>query len=120
MQDFSKLVRMVPIAKPVAHYAVRLVQASRPNREAAPDFVKNWVNWGAGTRATQNLVLGAKARALLNGRFHVSVVDIRAVAFPVLRHRILTNFRAEADHVSVENVIQQLLDTVPEPQSALS
>ena len=82
--------------------------------------MKNWVSWGAGTRATQNLILGAKARALLQGRYHVSVSDIRAVAPPVLRHRILTNFRAEADHVTVEDVIEKLLETVKEVQSGLS
>jgi MoxR-like ATPase len=120
MLDFARLVRMVPIADPVARYAVRLVQASRPDREDAPDFVKTWVSWGAGTRGTQNLILGAKTRALLNGRFHVSCADIRAVARPVLRHRILTNFRAEADRISAEDVIRKLLETVAEPQSGLS
>ena len=117
MTDFAKLVRMLPIAEPVARYAVRLVQTSRPDREDAPDFVKDWVNWGAGTRGTQNLILGAKARAVLAGRFHVSCADIRAVAMPVFRHRILTNFRAEADHISVEDIVARLLDHVPEPQS---
>jgi len=120
MLDFARLVRMVPIADPVARYAVRLVQASRPDREDAPDFVKNWISWGAGTRGTQNLILGAKTRALLNGRFHVSCADIRAMARPVLRHRILTNFRAEADRTGVEDIIARLLETVAEPQSGLS
>ena len=120
MLEFIRLVRMVPIAETVAKYAVLLTQASRPGDESAPDFVKNWVSWGAGTRATQNLILGAKARALLQGRYHVSVADIRAIAPPVLRHRILTNFRAEADHVTVEDVIEKLLETVKEVQSGLS
>lgn len=120
MLDFTRLVRMVPIAVPVAQYAVRLTHATRPNNESAPDFIKNWVSWGAGTRATQNLILGAKARALLQGRYHVSVRDIQAVAPPVLRHRILTNFRAEADHVTVEDVIEQLLQSIPESESGLS
>ena len=120
MLEFIRLVRMVPIAEAVAKYAVLLTQASRPGDESAPDFVKNWVSWGAGTRATQNLILGAKARALLQGRYHVSVSDIRAVAPPVLRHRILTNFRAEADHVTVEDVIEKLLETVKEVPSGLS
>jgi MoxR-like ATPase len=118
--DFARLVRMVPVADPIARYAVRLAQASRPDGAGAPDFVKNWVSWGAGTRASQNLILGAKARAILNGRFHVSCADIRAVAPPVLRHRILTNFRAEADHVGVENIIKQLLEATPEPTSGLN
>lgn len=119
MLDFSRLVRMVPVAEPVARYAVQLTHASRPNNPDAPDFIKNWVSWGAGTRGTQNLILGAKARALLNGRFHVSVSDIQAVAPPVLRHRILTNFRAEADQVSVEDVIGKLLETVKTAGSGL-
>lgn len=116
MVDFARLVRLVPVADPVARYAVQLVHASRPDSESAPDFVKNWVNWGAGTRGTQGLLLGAKARALLQGRHHVSFNDVRAVAFDVLRHRILTNFRAEADHVTVEDVITQLLDVVQPPE----
>ena len=120
MLDFARLVRMAPVADPVARYAVRLTQASRPGNEKAPDFIKNWVSWGAGTRASQNLLLGAKARALLQGRFHVSAGDIKAVAPPVLRHRILTNFRAEADHVSVEDVINQLIESTPEVPSGLA
>ena len=120
MVAFSQLVRQVPIAETIARYAVHLTQASRPASERAPDFVKDWVNWGAGTRGTQNLVLAAKTRALLRGRIHVAIEDIKAVAPIVLRHRILTNFRAEADHVNVEDVIAKLLDTVPEPQSTLA
>ncbi len=120
MLNFTRLVRMVPIAEPIARYAVQLAQASRPNRSDAPDFIRKWVSWGAGTRASQNLILAAKARALLNGHFHVSCSDIRAVAGPVLRHRILANFRAEADRVSVEDIIRQLIETVPEPRSGLS
>lgn len=119
MLDFSRLVRMVPVAEPVARYAVRLSHASRPGSAAAPDFVKDWVSWGAGTRGSQNLVLAAKARALLEGRFHVSVNDIKRVAYPVLRHRILTNFRAEADHVSPEDIIRRLIESVEEPRSNL-
>ncbi|MFP6617231.1 MAG: AAA family ATPase, partial [Candidatus Hydrogenedentota bacterium] len=119
MEDFARLVRMVPISDAVARYAVRLSQATRPNGANAPEFVKQWVSWGAGTRATQNLVLGAKARAILHGRYHVSVSDIQAVAAPVLRHRILTNFRAEADHVSVEDLIKKLMDTVKPEESGL-
>mgnify|MGYP002641604397 CR=1 FL=1 len=119
MVDFARLVRLVPVAAPVARYAVQLVQASRPDSETSPDFVKNWVNWGAGTRGSQGLLLGAKARALLQGRHHVSFGDVRAVAPPVLRHRILTNFRAEADHVTVDDVITQLLDTVQPPTADL-
>ncbi|MBL7647993.1 MAG: AAA family ATPase [Candidatus Hydrogenedentes bacterium] len=115
MLDFARLVRMVPIAEPIALYAVRLVQASRPLSSEAPDFVKQWVGWGAGTRGSQYLVLAAKARALLEERFHVSGDDIRAVAHEVLRHRILTNFRAEADQVRVDDVIDKLIAHVPKP-----
>ena len=115
MLDFARLVRMVPIAEPIALYAVRLVQASRPLSAEAPDFVKQWVGWGAGTRGSQYLVLAAKARALLEERLHVSSDDIRAVAHEVLRHRILTNFRAEADQVRVDDVIDKLLAHVPRP-----
>ena len=117
MVDFAKLVRMVPIAEPVALYAVQLAQASRPLSAEAPDFVKQWVGWGAGTRGSQYLVLAAKARALLEERFHVSSEDIRAVAHEVLRHRILTNFRAEADGVRVDDVIDKLLAHVPGPSA---
>jgi MoxR-like ATPase len=120
MMDFARLVRLVPIAEPIARYAVKLVQASRPANPAAPDFVKNWVGWGAGTRGAQNLLLGAKARALYQGRLHVSVGDIKAIAGPVLRHRILTNFRAEADGISSDDIIAKLLEAIPAPQSGLS
>ena len=119
MLDFAKLVGIVPVVDPVARYAVQLVQASRPS-DAAPDFVRDWVSWGAGTRGTQSLLLGAKARALLRGRYHVSFGDIRAVAPDVLRHRILTNFRAEADRVTVENIIDRLLTTIQPPQADLA
>ncbi len=115
MIDFARLVRMVPIAEPVARYAVQLAQASRPLAANAPDFVTQWVGWGAGTRGSQYLVLAAKARALLDGRFHVATEDVQAVAHEVLRHRILTNFRAEADQVRVDNVIDKLLAHVSTP-----
>ncbi len=118
MLDFARLVRLVPVAEPVARYAVQLVQASRPG-DTAPDFVNSWVSWGAGTRGAQGLLLGAKARALLKGRYHVSFGDIQAVAHNVLRHRILTNFRAEADRVNAEDVINRLLETVQPPEADL-
>lgn len=118
MRRFKELVRLVPVAEPIARYAVQLAQASRPG-EKAPEFVRQWVGWGAGTRASQYLVLAAKARALLKGRFHVACEDIEAVAYPVFRHRILTNFRAEADGVDVETVIARLLETVSRPASGL-
>ena len=112
---FREVVRSVPIADDVARYAVRLASASRPGEENTPSFIDDWVNWGAGLRAGQYLVLGAKARALLNGQAHVTIDDIRAVAHPTMRHRILVNYRAEADGISVESVIDKLLETVQPP-----
>jgi MoxR-like ATPase len=111
---FTDLVRNVPMAENLARYAVRLTAASRPRQPGTPDFVNNWVSWGAGTRAGQYLVLGAKARTLLQGRTHVSADDIRALAVPVLRHRILVNYQAEAEGTTVETVIRRLLETVGE------
>ncbi|MEI6357820.1 MAG: MoxR family ATPase, partial [Verrucomicrobiota bacterium] len=112
---FHQLVRQVPIAEELVRYAVRLAAASRPRQAGTPDFIDQWVTWGAGTRAGQFLVLGAKARALLQGRAHVTVDDIRALAFPTLRHRVLLNYRAEAEGIRVENVITQLLEAVKAP-----
>jgi len=109
---FQQVVRKVPIAEDIARYAVRISAASRPGRDGVPDFVNQWVSWGAGTRASQNLVLGAKTRALLHNRTHVTAEDIRAMALPVLRHRILVNYKAEAEGVTVEKVIAKLLETV--------
>ena len=113
--DFRNAVRSVPIAEDVARYAVRLAGASRPHEENTPAFINDWVNWGAGLRAGQYLVLGGKAKALLNGQSHVSIEDIRSVAHPTMRHRILVNYRAEADGISVETVIDKLLETVQPP-----
>jgi len=113
-----QVVRRVPVAEEVVRYAVRLTAASRPNRDGAPDFVNEWVNWGAGTRASQFLVLGGKTRALLAGRAHVTFDDIRAMAGPVLRHRVLVNYRAEAEGVTVDSVIKKLIDAVPEKKAA--
>jgi MoxR-like ATPase len=107
---FHELVRQMPIAQDLVRYAVRLAASSRPQQAGSPGFVNDWVSWGAGTRAGQSLVLGAKARALLQGRTHVSAEDIRVLAAPVLRHRILVNYRAEAEGVTVETVIRRLLD----------
>jgi len=109
---FHDLVRKVPIAEDLVRYAVRLAASSRPHQNGAPDFINEWVSWGAGLRAGQYLVLGAKVRALLHGRAHVVAQDIQALANPTLRHRILLNYRAEAEGVTVEHVIQRLLGTV--------
>jgi MoxR-like ATPase len=115
---FHDIVRKVPIAEDVVRYAVRIAAASRPKREGSPDFINEWVSWGAGTRAAQFLVLGAKVRALLRGHSHVDVEDIQRLAHPVLRHRVLVNYRAEAEGVTVEKVIDKLLETVPQPGAA--
>ena len=112
---FHELVRQVPIAENLVRYAVRLTAASRPQQPNSPAFVNDWVSWGAGTRAGQFLVLGAKAQALLQGRTHVSAEDIRSLAAPVLRHRVLVNYRAEAEGATVDAIIQRLLETVKEP-----
>ena len=117
VRRFHDVVRRVPVAEDLVRYAVRLADASRPGREAAPDFVNQWVSWGAGLRAAQYLVLGAKARAIFEGRTHVTAEDIRALAPATLRHRILVGYRAEAEGVSVEDVIARLLETVsPSPR----
>jgi MoxR-like ATPase len=109
---FHQVVRTVPIAEDLVRYAVRLAAASRPHSKSSPDFVNEWVSWGAGLRAGQFLVLGAKVRALLHGRAHVTMDDIRALAYPALRHRILLNYRAEAEGVTVESVVDRLLASV--------
>jgi len=116
---FQRLVRRVPVAESVTRYAVKLVGASRPVSDTAPDFIRRWVNWGASLRASQFLVLGGKARAVMNGRYNVSVEDIRALAYPILRHRILLNFHAESERVKPDDVIRRLIETVPEPKSGL-
>ena len=109
------VVRKVPVADSVVRYAVRLAASSRPGQAGAPDFVNEWVNWGAGLRAGQALILGGKARALLQGRAHVTPDDVKALAVPVLRHRILPNFKAEAEGVDADKVVEKLLETVPVP-----
>src|SRR5215216_4434782 len=116
---FQRLVRRVPAAESVTRYAVRLVGASRPVSATAPDFIKRWVNWGASLRASQFLILGGKARAVMLGRYNVSVEDVRALAYPILRHRILLNFHAESEKVKPDDVIRRLIETVPEPKSGL-
>jgi len=108
----QQLVRQVPIADEVVEYAVRLVSATRPDRPEAPDFVKEYLSWGASPRASQYLTLGAKARAILQGNLAVSFDDVRAVAEPVLYHRIILNFHARSEDVSPDNVIERLLDSV--------
>ena len=111
----QSVVRKVPVADSVVRYAVRLAASSRPGQANTPDFVNEWINWGAGLRAGQALIIGAKARALLQGRSHVTPDDVKALAVPVLRHRILPNFKAEAEGVNADQVITKLVETVPVP-----
>ena len=115
----QRLVRRVPVADEVARYAVRLVDASRPGQPNSPEFVTKWVKWGASLRASQALVLGGKARALIHGRYHVSVNDVRALAPAIMRHRIVTNFYAESDGADADTVVTKLLETVPSPASGM-
>jgi MoxR-like ATPase len=114
--DFQQLVRMVPIGESVARHAIDLVRASRSSDETAPDFVKKYVNYGASVRAAQFLVLSAKARALMKGRYHVTYEDIRALYTPVLRHRILLNFHAESDRLKQDDILKRLLEWKPSPR----
>ena len=114
IEQIHALVRKVPVAEDVVRYAVRLAAASRPKQPGTPDFINEWVSWGAGLRAAQYLILGGKARALLSGRANVTWEDVRALAAPVLRHRILINYRAEAAGQTVEQIIGRLLETVKE------
>jgi len=110
--DLQRIVRRVPVADHVVRYALQLARLTRPNHPGVPDFITEYVNWGAGPRASQYLVLGAKARAVLYGRYSAGCDDIRAVAFPVLRHRIVTNFNAEAEGVKPDDIIRRLIETV--------
>jgi MoxR-like ATPase len=116
---FQRLVRRVPVAEPVLRYALSPVRTSQPKAKDAPDSVKKWVAFGASVRAAQYLVLGAKARALTSGRYHVSFEDIRAMAHPVLRHRVLTNFRAESEGITTDSIIDDLLGAVATPKSGM-
>jgi MoxR-like ATPase len=117
---FQRLVRRVPVADPVVHYAVQLARMSRPVTEGAPDFVRKWIAYGASVRAAQALLLGGKAKALLDGRAHVSFEDVRSLAAPVLRHRILVNFQAQAERVTTDSLIERLLASVPTPKSGMA
>jgi MoxR-like ATPase len=116
---FQRLVRRVPVAEPVMRYALSLVRASRPKAPTMPDNVKKWVAFGASVRAAQYLVLGAKARALTSGRYHVNYDDIRGLAHPVMRHRVLTNFHAQSEGITSDTLIDRLLEAVPVPRSGM-
>jgi MoxR-like ATPase len=115
--DFQQLVRMVPIAESVARHAVDLVRATRPTDPSAPDAVKKYVNFGASVRAAQFIVLAAKARALMRHRYHVTYDDVRSLALPIMRHRVLLNFHAESDRLSSDDVLKKMLEAKPEPKA---
>jgi len=117
--DLHRIVRRVPAADNVVQYAVKLARATRPKSKDTPDFIQQWVRWGAGPRSGQYLILGAKARAILRGRFNASCEDVRSVAHAVLRHRVLTNFHAEAEGIDSDGVIDRLLNSVQEPSARL-
>jgi MoxR-like ATPase len=117
--QFQELSRQVVVAEEVARYTVRLVQASRPAQPGALDFIDKWVKWGSGLRGSQALVLGAKARALMHGRYHVSIKDIQALAKPILRHRIMTNFYADSERITSDTIIDRLIEMVPPPRSGM-
>jgi MoxR-like ATPase len=116
--NLQKLVRSVPVGDYVTDYVLRLVRATRPKDPTAPDFIKKMVDWGAGVRAGQFLIHGGKAMAAMDGRFSVAIDDIKKVAIPVLRHRISTNFQAQAEGKSSEDIVLQLLSTVGDPEVA--
>jgi len=113
--NIQRIVRKVPVSEHVVDYAVNLVRATRPGMPDAPQFINEWLTWGAGPRAAQYLILGAKARALFGGRLNVTCEDIRKVALPVLRHRLFTNFNADAEGMTTEKIVDRLMTTVPEP-----
>ena len=112
------IVRRVPVTDHVFHFAKRITRMTRPGTPEAADFVNKWLTWGAGPRASMNLILAAKAHAILNGNFHVAADDVAAVAEPILRHRLIPNFAAQSEGVAVEDVIRKILQTVPENAAA--
>ena len=114
--DFQQLVRMVPIGASVSRYVVEMVRVTRASDEDSPDFVKKYVNYGGSVRAAQFLVLAAKARALMKGRYHVTYEDVRALYIPVLRHRILLNFHAESDRLKQDDILKKILEWKPAPR----
>jgi MoxR-like ATPase len=114
IMELQRLVRRVPAPKHVVKYAVNFARATRPANDGVPQFIKDWVSWGAGPRASQYLILGSKTRAILSGRYTPTCEDVRSVAKPVLRHRIVTNFNAEADGISTVDIVERLLKEIPE------
>ena len=118
--ELQDIVRQVPVTDHVVEYALALVRQTRVDEEGAPDFVKEWLSWGAGPRAVQFLLLGGKARALLGGRTHVSTDDIQKLAAPVLRHRIVTNFSAESEGITADHVVERLVKETPSKEVELT
>jgi MoxR-like ATPase len=116
----QEIVRRVPVAEHVIKYAMAIARATRVHTGAVPDFIKDWVQWGAGPRAPLYMLIGAKARAILQGRYHATIEDVRAIAHPVLRHRIITNFSAEAEGITADKIADKLLEVIParEPEFA--
>src|SRR5205823_9824474 len=118
--DVQELVRRVPVSDHVIRYTLALVRQTRLGEPGVPKFVRDWLSWGAGPRAVQYLILGGKARSLLHGRVHVQTDDIQALAYPVLRHRILTNFTAASEGVTADTVVKKLLEETPTKDSDLT
>ncbi len=116
IQAFQQLVLRIPVAEHVLHYAKALVRATRPKEPEAPDFIKEWISWGAGPRASINLIVAAKARAVLYGQYHVTCEDIDAVAAPVLRHRIACSYTATAEDITTEHVVAKLIESIPKDE----
>jgi MoxR-like ATPase len=114
---FQALVRQVPISASLNRFAVDIVRATRPTDPIAPDIIKKYTNFGSSIRATMNLVLAAKARALMEGRYHVTSDDLRKLALPILRHRVLPNYFAESDGVTIDSILSQMLESLPEPKA---
>jgi MoxR-like ATPase len=114
--DFQRLVRRIPAVDHIVDYATSLVRATRPDEDEAPDFVRKYMDWGAGPRASLNLVMAGKARATLRGRMHVSIEDIQALCLPILRHRIIPNFAARSEGITADKLVAMLLEHVPDDE----
>jgi MoxR-like ATPase len=116
--EFQSLVRQVPISNNLNRYAVDIVRATRPSDPIAPEIIRKYANFGSSIRATMNLVLAAKARALMEGRYHVTADDLKTLALPILRHRVLPNYYAESDGITIDQILRAMLDAVPVPAEA--
>jgi MoxR-like ATPase len=119
LRTCQTLVRNVPVGDSVIEYAVAIAAATRPTEDNPHDFVKKWVTWGAGPRGSQQIILAAKARALLRGQYHVTPEDVRAMAVPALRHRVITNYFAESEGTDADKIIRAIIKKTPEPKSGI-